>query len=250
MEAKPLAGRRPSRLRTTLYYWKHYYFTGERELLQLRSMVDPRLLAIDVGGNTGVYTYHLSRLARDVVTFEPNPDYADFLRYMRLKTRVEPVALSAEDGSAELRIPILDDKELGGMASLAEGAFPEDTPCRAVTVPSRRLDDYEFRDVGFIKIDVEGHEEAVLSGAGRTIRSARPRLLIEIEERSNPGGLARIRALLGDWGYEGWFFQAGRRRPITEFDPQVHQVWDMDVAEGKRRDNPYINNFFFSPAGT
>ena len=32
-------------------------------------------------------------------------------------------------------------------------------------VPKKRLDDFDLPPVGFIKIDVEGHEESVLHGA-------------------------------------------------------------------------------------
>ena len=65
----------------------------------------------------------------------------------------------------------------------------------------RTLDSFGFASVGLIKIDAEGHEEAVLKGAADTLSRWRPSLIVEIEERHNPGGLARIRALFGGMGY-------------------------------------------------
>jgi len=237
------------RARIRLYYWKHYYWAGEGELMLLPQLVDRSRLAIDVGGNVGVYSYHLSRFAKSVVTFEPNPEYAEFLKAVGLTTRVETVALSSQPGEALLRFPSVDGKEYGGMASINAAAVPDAIVARQIPVPLRRLDDYDFKNVGFIKIDVEGHEEGVLAGAIETIRRDKPVILVEIEERSNPGGLDRISRTLSALGYAGSFLDRGRRRPLAEFDASVHQVWTSDVGRlgGNRRRLAYVNNFMFAP---
>ena len=61
------------------------------------------------------------------------------------------------------------------------------------TVQTRTLDSFSFHNVGFIKIDIEGHELAVISGARNTIEQSRPAFLIECEERNTPGGLNELR---------------------------------------------------------
>ena len=229
------------------YFWKAYKADGEWELRELANYVPKHRLAIDVGGNIGVYAYHLQRLARDVVVFEPNPTYVDRLRRAGVGKRLEPVALSDHGGTAELRIPLWHGEESGGMGSLEEGAVPGSMLSRTVPVQLKRLDDYGFGDVGFIKIDVEGHEEAVLRGGAETLARSRPTLLIEIEERHNPGGLGRIRAMLAS--YEGYFFIHGRRESLNDFDPGVHQrIEDLESAIASRRGSPYINNFLFVPS--
>lgn len=238
------------RSKVRLFYWKHYLLTGEPELRLLSRLVDRRRLAIDIGGNTGVYTYHLSRFARDVLTFEPNPEYAALLRAAGLRTRVEAVALSSEPGEGFLRFPSFEGMEHGGMASLASKAVPDRVLSREIAVPLRRLDEYLLDDVGFIKIDVEGHEEAVLAGAEETIDRCRPAMLVEIEERSNPGGLARIAQRLVRWGYDCSFLHAGRRLPLAEFDPSKHQAWLDEVRKRSRLSRvKYINNFIFVSPG-
>lgn len=117
-------------------------------------------------------------------------------------------------------------------------------------MPLRRLGDYGLENVSFIKIDVEGHEEAVLAGALETIRANSPTLLIECEERHNPGGLARINETLSGLGYEGFFFDSRERKSIREFDRERDQNPDvaMDKLMGAkihRRSARYINNFMF-----
>lgn len=240
LKRHPLA----ERWRARRQFWKSLHETGEWELKELPLYVPKERLAIDVGGNIGIYTYHMRRLARAVITFEPNPLYAARLRSIGLGRRLEEVALSDRAGAAELRVPMWEGREDPGMASLETGAVPEAILARTVRVPLRRLDDYVLAPIGFIKIDVEGHEESVLAGALDTIRRDRPTLLIEIEQRHNPGGLDRIRRLLT--GYDGFFFANGQRRPLSEFDPAVHQKdEDLDSACKARRSSPYVNNFLF-----
>jgi hypothetical protein len=72
-------------------------------------------------------------------------------------------------------------------------------------VPALRLDDYALDRVGFIKIDVEGHELAVLKGAEATIRGSMPSLLVEIEERHSLCGIQNVTAFLTGLRYEGFF---------------------------------------------
>ena len=233
--------------RARRYFWRSLRHTGEWELKELARYVPRDRLAIDVGGNIGIYSYHMGRLSSGVITFEPNPVYAARLRRIGLGKRLEEVALSDRAGAAELRIPLWEGAEAPGMASLDSRAVPEDILARTVQVPLRRLDDYALDNIGFIKIDVEGHEEGVLRGAMQTIERHRPTLLVEIEERHNPGGLDRIRELLA--GYEGFFFAEGRRRPLSEFDPAIHQKdEDLESAFKARRASPYVNNFLFIPS--
>ena len=86
------------------------------------------------------------------------------------------------------------------------------------SVQTACLDDVTLPRIGFIKIDVEGHELNVLEGAKRTISRDRPTLLIECEERHNPGGVSKLRELFRDAGYEGRFLHMDRMRSLDEFD--------------------------------
>ncbi len=235
------------RWRARRYFWKSYNVNGEWELRQLPVYVPKNRSAIDVGGNIGIYSYHLGRLARRVITFEPNPLYADRLRRIGLGKDLKEVALSDRSGTAELRIPFWKGREDAAQASLETDAVPGSMLARTVQVSVRRLDDYGFQGVGFIKIDVEGHEESVLRGGVETLSRERPVLLIEIEQRHNPGGLERIRALLS--GYRGFFFLNRQKLPLTDFDVSVHQrMEDLETAFTGRRRSPYVNNFLFLPA--
>ena len=54
---------------------------------------------------------------------------------------------------------------------------------KKVMVNTEKLDNISINDVGFIKIDVEGHELEVINGAKRQLVN-KPVMLIEIENNS------------------------------------------------------------------
>jgi hypothetical protein len=94
-----------------------------------------------------------------------------------------------------------------------------------------------------LKIDVEGHESAVLAGGRKTLERYRPALLVECEARHRPDGDVRaVFDFLCGLGYEGTFFHNGGRRPLSEFDPAVHQRIE---SHSRRLPYGYVNNFAF-----
>ena len=97
----------------------------------------------------------------------------------------------------------------------------------------------------FIKIDVEGHELAVLEGARQTLEKYHPMLLVECEARHRPDGdLRPVFDLLTSLRYEGSFFQSGRRRPLAEFNLAEHQP---RISRNEKPPAGYVNNFAFEP---
>ena len=181
------------------------------------------------------------------------PWLADRLRHkFRSGVIVKPIALSDAAGRARLRIPVINGELITGLSSLDTPAGPG-TEMREVEVETARLDDSYAGDVGFIKIDVEGHEDAVLRGGQRILTRCRPRVQIEIVEDLSPGGLRRADAFFGELGYRGYFVWRYALRPLSEFDARTMQR--PEVVEGygpglaRRVFGHYVANFLFLPAG-
>jgi FkbM family methyltransferase len=118
-------------------------------------------------------------------------------------------------------------------------------PCSTL-VDVTTLDDFfalQDRGPDFLKIDVEGHELAVLEGAQDTLHTHRPEILIECEARHRADGDVRpVFDLLHSHGYCGSFFLNGHRRPLAEFDVDKHQRIDVSATATPRG---YVNNFAF-----
>lgn len=137
----------------------------------LRPFVPSGGLVFDVGANQGRYTETFLELGARVIAVEPNPHLADLirLRYGRSRVDVVVAALGAEDGVGELLI--CDDDALSTLApeyAALLGGYDQ-----SICVAVRTLDSLiaEFGRPDFVKIDVEGYDEAVLSGLSRPLNA-------------------------------------------------------------------------------
>jgi FkbM family methyltransferase len=219
------------------------YGRQEPELNRLSEFVPPGRNAIDVGGWLGPWTRRLAARVPQVVTIEPQPDLAAYLRrVVPPNVTVIEAAVSSEPGRAQLSLP----EQRHGANALA--SLEGDTATAAVVhdVAVIRLDDLDLADVGFVKIDVEGHERAVIDGATELIRRDRPTLLLEAEQRHLSEPLGDLFERVLSEGYEGWFLHGGRWHPLAEFDVQRHQLDHLDDVVGP----DYVNNVLFCPTGS
>lgn len=211
----------------------------EREMKLLDILCDPGRTSVDVGAKLGMYTYRLLRHSRDVVAFEPIPVLIDMLRrvFAGRPCRVEGCALSDAPGRTQMRIPYGKNGEVKFGRSTIEPSNPlaHDDVARVDTidVELKTLDQCGLREVGFIKIDVEGHELAVLRGAAATLERDRPNLLVESNDHHHPGAVGKLTELLRAQGYRGYFL---RKRHLVGLD----SITDTDYF---RRES--IENFIF-----
>ena len=226
--------------------WRIGHFDAELHLL--RYLCDRTKASIDVGASSGSYTVHLLNHSAKCHAFEPRPDAAAYLT-RRLTARPNPrlcvhaVALSDHTGEVPLRVVTAETGR-----STIEAANPLGTAgaIEVLTVATRRLDDYAgiIERVGCIKIDVEGHEEAVLRGAEGILVRDHPSLIVEIEERHKRGSIDTVTRYLGELRYRGFFFRRGRLHPIESFSLGTHQ----DVAKIMEKideESAYVNGFVF-----
>lgn len=241
------------------WFWRRKFdilsrLVDDRDDMRLvSSLCDPQRVSVDIGADVGEFSIAMARRSKSVIAFEPRPAQARDLIAMfaaaHVPVDVRSMALSCEAGTIAMRVLASDPGR-----STIEGGNPLDdeygSAVELIEVPVKRLDDLNLDNVGCIKVDVEGHELAVLQGAVETVRRHRPALLIEAEERHHPGAVAEITALLADLGYQGYFVVGTTRYPIAEFDVARHQ----DPAniggwkDGWSTQGTYVNNFVFLPA--
>ena len=188
-----------------VYWFARQVIKGhhEPELALLPQLADPERAAFDIGAHFGMWTSALLPHFREVHAFEPIPRLARVLRSgVGGRARVHEVALSDHAGTTTLRAPraglgrstVEPRNDLEGMSDPTQ-------PVDVFDVRTMRLDDMGLPDPAFIKIDVEGHELAVVEGGKELIARARPTMLIELVDCQNPGYEAAIIERLEGMGF-------------------------------------------------
>jgi FkbM family methyltransferase len=220
------------------------YWNTEPGLKYLSRVVDPEKNAVDIGANRGIYTEYMSRLVPRVFAYEPNPILVDYLNEVtRSNVVVRPFALSDHEGTGILEIP-----KIGGEESFSLGRLVDVKERDLLTFPVklRKLDNEFLENIGFIKIDVEGHERKVLEGAQTVIERFKPGLLVEIEQRHNPRPIGEIFDYFEYMGYTGFFLSKDGLHRIKDFSVEIHQNPHLnEVTDRIGKTKNYVNNFFF-----
>jgi len=217
----------------------------EPELALVKLVCDKSAVAIDVGANLGVYTYFAAKYSSRVYSLEPVPEVAAQLRSSApANVTVLPLAASDKAGISTLYLPRMGPVVVSARATLEEAANPG-FDADPIEIQTQMIDDLGFDNVGFMKIDVEGHEQAVLRGARNLIASSQPTVLIESEERHGKGVVFATKAFFDELGYEGFFLQSGRLRRMESFDPERDQRIENAKQVNGGKKNQYVNNFLF-----
>ena len=184
---------------------------------------------VDVGANAGSYTVLAGgAVGARVTAVEPIPE--TFQHLMRnvalngLTARVHACPCGLSDTPGQLRFT----RGLDAMNHvLAEG---EEMP--AVEVPVRTLDDVIGADTPtLVKIDVEGHERAVLLGGARTL--ADHRLLAVVMETNASGARygiddAELFSLMRGHGFSPWGYDPFGRRLVDAVEGGGNTVFVRD----------------------
>lgn len=146
---------------------------GKEEMPLLEKLVEPGMQILDVGANIGLYTLLLARLtgeAGHVFAFEPEPNLFSVLCEncaANNAVNVTPFQCAAGDanGRATFQRATFNsgDNRLGGSKPGAQ----------SIEVEVARLDEVlPVQTVQFIKLDVQGHELAALTGMQRVLASS------------------------------------------------------------------------------
>jgi FkbM family methyltransferase len=171
----------------------------------LHRLIDPGELVVDVGANVG----YLSSLAAaragaagTVVAYEPHPRVFELLDQNAARWRGRPgvatvetrqAAVTDKSGTAELESGPLFHMNMG-LASLADASGSGATAGSTLfEVQAQRLDDaFAGRQIGVLKVDVEGHEPAVLAGAEQLLRAGAIRDVIFEDHNPYPDECTRM----------------------------------------------------------
>jgi len=212
----PLAGKKWLLASRSNFFWGTY----EPEQTQaFQKTIRPGDVVFDVGAHYGYYTLLSSELAGPkgkVFAFEPCAYEARFL--------IDHVRLNHLDNVRVVQAAVCETRELLPMSSdrgMCENRLGDD-PGATLMVPTISLDSSGLPVPDLIKMDVEGAEAAVLRGAHRTLREARPVLFVALHGNEQRKTCAII---LRDAGYSIYGLD-GQRISVA---PSVDEIYALPV---------------------
>lgn len=205
---------------------------------------------LDIGAHKGGYLYSmLKNIGSEgkLYAFEPQSDLYAYLvnlksLYKWSNVRIEHLALSDQAGIVELYIPQNKTSQSSSPgATILKKKLNEEFN-KIEEIQTQTLDAYcdEFQiQPDFLKIDVEGNELNIFKGGSKTLKTYKPKILVEIESRHVGEEQAKSTfEYLTDLGYRGWLLYGSDHLPIEEFSFEKHQKLPY-----RRKD--YHNNFIF-----
>jgi FkbM family methyltransferase len=173
--------------------------------------------ALDVGAHVGQFSLLAARASGRngrVLAFEPQPYIRERLeRNIQANgfSNITVLPLALSDTKGRRLFHTTDDDTNSGLAALC--ATPTTCTDAHITVDTDTLDhvlaDEDVTTVHAVKLDVEGGEASVLSGAQGMLKSQRPAVLFEANDIAVQGALVSPTVtILRRFGYS--FFIAGR----------------------------------------
>lgn len=225
-----------------------YPFDVEAKLL--RSVVAQSSVMLDIGANAGIY----STIMEDVVgsenlyIFEPLPHLYRVLKKRFANAHVFDLALSDKDEIRNIRVPFIEGARVDARATFNSHTESNQTGSEELAVQLLSLDSFaktaNLKSIELMKIDVEGHELAVINGGVETITRFKPLILIEIESRHHQFPITEIFSQFEGLGYEGYYLHPSvfKLNNVAKFDGDR----DQDQKNLNSKDlYHYLNNFFF-----
>lgn len=133
---------------------------------------DRRRTAVDVGGHCGTWSFNLAHWFAKVEAFEPVAAHRECFNMnvngphgIASKVTLHPFALGDREGTVSI---CTEDGSSGNSFVKGKGE-----------IPMRTLDSFEFTDVDFLKLDVEGYEAFILQGGEMLINRWHPIIVVE-----------------------------------------------------------------------
>jgi FkbM family methyltransferase len=195
----------------------------ERTLARIfETVLAPGMHIIDIGANVGLYSVLAAQLVGStgrVLAAEPVPTMVELLRSNVARNRLPQVeifagAVTSEQGTCSIEF-VEGGEEYSSLGSIAHPDVPRQSR-RRVDVPGETLDELVAKHglrPALVKVDTEGAEGLVFSGATCVLDEFRPAVTSELDDR-----------LLGSLGYDSG-------KVINLFAQRKYRVFNENTGE-------------------
>lgn len=213
----------------------------------IRIFLPPEAVALDIGANIGMTSCLMSQQLSNgkIFSFEPSPSVFPILS-RNLETNSVPnvtarqVAVGAEKGS----LGFVGESAYGHLVPGTEGAAKTDTISVDVETLDDIVDSLELDRLDFVKIDVEGFEDGVLSGGKKTEERFSPLYFIEFNafciaayRQMNPFDFAK--QILEEFEF---VYHVNRHGDLTRLTGDAAHLLHMNIVEEGSVSNLLLTN--------
>ena len=179
------------------YYCNDTY--DDNEISLILSKLDADEIFIDVGANIGFYSVPVAQKIKNsngkgkVIAFEPHPGNYEKLKHNielnSLSEYIEMHMLGLSDSEALVNLVLREDFKAGSKTGNASIAINDeyDQGYNTVQIKTQTLDKFMNSNepdlkIGFVKLDIEGHEVNFLRGAQTFLKNHSPKILLEVNK--------------------------------------------------------------------
>jgi FkbM family methyltransferase len=200
-------------------------------------LVRPGDCVMDIGANWGLHTLHLSRLVgREgrVIALEPFPPAWRELEWHihhNACTNVQLQRLAASDRDGTEQFLAGESAYTGHLAGQNADAAADPHAVVKVRTVDGLVEDLGLKRLRLMKIDVEGAESRVLSGAAATLDRLTPFLIVDLH---TPEQDVRVASFLHALGYNLSRLDGPPIRRLDQGWPHPEGVWGSILAEPSR----------------
>jgi len=218
----------------TLYKLKALkYDKNENDFFHFLTLIKEDAIALDIGANLGLMSYHLAKNTKTTYAFEPMPNNIKVVEKVKAKYNLTNLhlfsnALGNENKRIQLVLPEVDGVKKQGLSHVVDDKMVEFNDGSFFETDCYKLDDVTAMKglkVDAIKIDVENFEYEVFLGAENLLKTCKPIIYCELWDNQNREDCFQY---LKGLGYETHVYEQGILHKIDS--------------------NPsHIQNFFFIP---
>ncbi len=202
--------------------FRYKFRTEKQQIAKLLSYDLRDQVVFDVGGNHGIYTYWLAKAVGKngrVHVFEPQPELGVELNKIAKWLRLDFVSINSVALSDQSTQKMLTRSRVGdGSATLNDYDLSK-SGVEKIEIQTLTMDEYCQQQgvtrMGYLKIDVEGHELSVIRGGLQTLQKLKP--IIQVELRVHEASCDQVIETLLSSGYTGFMCCDGQEVPIADY---------------------------------